>query len=832
MSGIDFDASALQGTINHADLDLGNGNLRDAYNAYISAAQNLISFSNGKLHWTGQRVNPPSAWSDSLVKARKCLEMAEKCVELAITPTELKRETLLGLEIPKNHPVIPTSPLHHSLLQFAHAHRLVERKLAEQRMKNPGMSTQVLRRLIEDVRIEKDKVDTTEDLIKSMNLYSLESFEADYFAKQLTVLDLVLMKPLNDNLPQTLLQYAQRGRGTVALDRFCHFQKYLASILTDAILTAQPDPNPTLVKRGSVMVKPTATLSPASARARMIQHVINILKHLLQKYNNHASAGTLVSVLTSLEITRLRRTWPLVDPSARDVLERIKKRRGFVPLDPRKDDEEETIGSEWDGYLVGELLEQASPNSQRWTIIPWLQGAVLRAVEDIWTKYGTSQQIHVGHVPLTPLGKRRFDLWISGVESALGLDRKEPFWTTKAAEVDLVSIQRRWDPNSSMEPRPKLVAVDVSQLIADASLQHWILTRVFRTRQQLWQRSQACEPAKGILPVPVELLRDDGEVFDPMEEVVEVELAGCESADAGDLALEQSLSSNPPIEESTQSQTQTDAQEGQEISQEQQDELDWELEQLEREYSIRPPLTESVESIQSIDGVLFEGVDVPGDASKDVVALENIATENIAREDIVALEGIAREGIVVLEDVVAQEDIAREDLIAPEDEIRPEDAIQPVDQGEDGDEDLGTLQGSDDEKTVLTTLDHMVNPSPAPLIEDVQVFVPVAPDTVRLPASSPFGNVGHVFENVWEDGNVPLQQTETQSESEIKIDEEIKIESEEMIVEKMKIDSKNSEDELNDLLSDMNMSNKKDSSDEHGYQTSPLWQRLAMLKPK
>ncbi|KAI9025524.1 hypothetical protein DFJ74DRAFT_41584 [Hyaloraphidium curvatum] len=410
-------------------------------------------------------------------------------------------------------PRIALSPLTRSLMATKEEVAKAQMKLDMSRLANPNLSSSSLRRLIEDLSIRKDKAEALERTIARMSQpdYTVESFDPDFLARQLAILEMELLRPLlvrcvspesGARLGHVLLlqAIAPESELTGELTLLRDFHRYLVHVFISAILNSVPD-------RTSVPGNENV-FTPAHARARTITHLLATSQILRRTYRCHGTAAAVMVAATSPEVRRLRSSWALIEPRAREYLERV--RPAFSPnVDADAGHEEER----WNGYayeVEHELRTWYGTSREAGIVlVPWWT-PVCESIRAIVHQYSTTPigswkasgdpLMDLELLALTEKGTRLLNHWIALVELSCGVYSgnqagiEEVLGSLSAAGAAIAQQEAALGKGKQVAGRQRAVdALLPASLGGDEPFQHWLLTQPFYTRRELWLESIARE---------------------------------------------------------------------------------------------------------------------------------------------------------------------------------------------------------------------------------------------------------------------------------------------------------------------------------------------------
>ncbi|KAG0269657.1 hypothetical protein BGZ95_001971 [Linnemannia exigua] len=395
----------------------------------------------------------------------------------------------------KNIPIIPISPLTKQSLLHSYALSQVTQKLEQakqgsspqqqqqphQGAGSPSLSANRdlahLRRLIEDVRIQRAKLDTVNIQIQSVASSTITSWDPDTIAKQLTIIDTQLFKDVA--IPRDLVR-ADRHHNSRA-QNCIDFENYVAHsfahlLLLEWIAVRQPSP----------ASSPAASKNHSHTPINAVVHTIRIAHILLHVYRNFNGFRAVMRALTSPEIKRMHKLWSGVPSKTKDTYRRL------VAI---YQDQAERGG--YKGALIQKLDAFQDVGRDAMVAIPWMryhQDEVISIIQS----YLSGQESSGGttDIVLSAPGARK----LSAVTALLLQCRSNDAGNFDRQETDSrsghVSHTKHREPvqvdglKTPLSPVWDLISLGAG----DFTLHHWLLSRPFLNKQQLIDESLEIEP--------------------------------------------------------------------------------------------------------------------------------------------------------------------------------------------------------------------------------------------------------------------------------------------------------------------------------------------------
>ncbi|KAF9119116.1 hypothetical protein BGX30_004076, partial [Mortierella sp. GBA39] len=394
----------------------------------------------------------------------------------------------------KNIPMIPISPLTKQSLLHSYALSQVTQKLELAKQgSNPQHHQQSgtgspslsgnrdlahLRRLIEDVRIQRAKLDTVSIQIQSVASSNITSWDPDTIAKQLTIIDTQLFKDVA--IPRDLVR-ADRHHHNSRAQNCIDFENYIAHSFSHLLLLEW-----IAVRQASPATSPAASKNHSHAPVNAVAHTIRIAHVLLHVYRNFNGFRALMRALTSPEIKRMHKLWSGVPSKTKDTYRRL------VAIY-----QDQAAEGGYKGVLIQKLDAFQDVGRDAMVAIPWMRYHQ-DEVKSIIQSYLTGQESSGGStdIVLSAPGARK----LSAVTALLlqcrsndpgNFDRQE----TDSRAGTVLHTKHREPVQVDGLKTPLSPVWDLISLGAgDVTLHHWLLSRPFLNKQQLIDESLEIEP--------------------------------------------------------------------------------------------------------------------------------------------------------------------------------------------------------------------------------------------------------------------------------------------------------------------------------------------------
>ncbi|CAO3569349.1 unnamed protein product [Mortierella alpina] len=384
-------------------------------------------------------------------------------------------------------PMIPLSPLTRQALLNSHALSLVTQRLeqAKQGSASPKSSAAgsgprdlaSLRRLIEDVRIQKAKLDAVNAQIQSIASSTVTSWDPDTIARQLTIIDTSLFAKVA--IPRDLVR---ADRKFAAAQTCIDFENYVAHSTAHLLLLEWSSSRQTTSEDG--LATPKGHSAHPSVNA--VAHMIRVAHILLHVYRNFNSFRAVMRALMSPEVKRMHGLWSKVPSKTKDTFKRLVSTY-----------QDQSAVTSYKEMLVQKLDAFQDVGKDAVVAIPWMryhQDEVKSIIYSYLT--GHESASGSGDVVLSAPGARK----LSAVTALLMQCRTNETAHFDRSDREDSSAQAKRSKNR--EPVqvdglkvPLTPVWDLGSLGAgEVTLHHWILTRPFLNKQQLIDESLEIEP--------------------------------------------------------------------------------------------------------------------------------------------------------------------------------------------------------------------------------------------------------------------------------------------------------------------------------------------------
>jgi RasGEF domain len=365
-------------------------------------------------------------------------------------------------------PLIPLSILTKNSLVAVQSLEKAKNALAVAKASAKSISTETLRHLYENERIEKARLEALNDQIQSVQSVTAFKWDADIIAKQIAIINSQLYShiTLDNNLAFS------DPRGTHLL-YFTDFHRYLTSSFTHQLIYWSE------IYRSSdgKVVDP-----PVQHRDSLISHVVKVAYLLLHVYRDFSGCFAIMKALSSSEVRRIRRLWTQCPSRSKDLYKEL-----IVLLSPTNNYQS------YQDMLVKKLSMISSDLRSK-------QGMMVAVP---WFFPHLNQIRHIAQE------------YTAGGQDNKSDDKRQRLLSAPGAQKlnEVMAILRKCQSNSSsdwedFEPKSTVKSVTLQGLrksidppmdllkLAPGNLgvYHWLVSRVYLTKQQLIDESMGVEP--------------------------------------------------------------------------------------------------------------------------------------------------------------------------------------------------------------------------------------------------------------------------------------------------------------------------------------------------
>ncbi|CAG8663966.1 8320_t:CDS:2, partial [Ambispora leptoticha] len=300
--------SSWESLLKTAAGDYNDGNFKDSYFNYMKAANVLIQKLSTEVTFaTRDTVKSKPNGSYLFRQLNQCLQHAEDILHNRTINGSLPspQPSCISDIIPSlpninsaanNLPLIPFSPLTRQSINYMHNLASASNKVtvAKQRSSD-GSENQQIRRLNDDVRVQRSKLDQVNVQIQTISTVTLLYWDVESVAKQLTIIEYKLFEKVEDFKKDLTTKDRKNSKAQACLD----FHRYLTNSLTHQFI----------IYADNARTSSSSHKSSQQTRENIIARGIKIAYILLHVYRNFNSFAAIVKALSSPEVRRIKRLW-------------------------------------------------------------------------------------------------------------------------------------------------------------------------------------------------------------------------------------------------------------------------------------------------------------------------------------------------------------------------------------------------------------------------------------------------------------------------------------------------------------------------------------------
>ncbi|CAG8572156.1 8742_t:CDS:2, partial [Racocetra persica] len=473
--------SGWESLFNTAAVDYSSGNFRDSYSNYLKAANALLfKFGNHEVAFANREtVKSKPVNSTRLFQQLKfCVQRLEDILEnRAINgvppisqPSTISDNTALNLtnSHPMHLPLVPFSPLTRQSIHHAHSLAVTSQRLSVANQKSPDIgkdSEGIIRKLKDEVRQQQTKLDQVNNQIQSIAEVTLLHWDAEAASLQLTIIDSSLFNKVDFKK-----DFSAKDKKNSKVQACMDFHRYLTNNFAHQFIYAD-------MTRTSV----NSSRGTQHPRESIIPHAVRIAYYLLNVHRNFNSFAALMKALTSPEVRRIRRLWTNLPAPTTKALKELSS---YVKKD-----------NDYKAYrdMLAQKLDSFRGVGRGTIVIPWMQPHYeeIKSINQSYTsgKSGDSSENILSSPGALKLASI-FALLEQCKTNTMAHDDEE--WNEVRKHV--ISSQRHRD-TITVDGITITIPPTLSCLgCGDLGLHHWLVSRVYLTKQQLVDESIEIEP--------------------------------------------------------------------------------------------------------------------------------------------------------------------------------------------------------------------------------------------------------------------------------------------------------------------------------------------------
>ncbi|CAG8523415.1 11364_t:CDS:2 [Ambispora gerdemannii] len=477
--------SSWESLLKTAEDDYNDGNFKDSYFNNMKAASALIQKLSTEVTFATRDTvkNKPS---NNLLfqQLNRCLQHAEDILQNRTINGSLPSPqpsyisditpSLPTINAAASHlPLVPFSPLTRQSIDYMHNLASTSNKVtvAKQKSSEGSENQEHIRRLNNEVRIQRSKLDQVNVQIQTISTATLLYWETEAVAKQLTIIECQLFGKVDDFKKDLTTKDRKNSNAQACLD----FHRYLTNSFTHQFI----------IYADSIRTSANSHKISQQSKDNLIANGIKIAYILLHVYRNFNSFAAIVKALNSPEVRRIRRLW--VNLASR-THQKFKELASYV--NPSND---------YKAYrdILNQKIElfRDTPVADAGPMIaiPWMQ-THYEEVKNVTQAYTTGNHAGDSSDILSAPGARKLEKIFSLLEqcrsNTISSDDEE--WGTTRKSTN--NAPRNKDP-IVLDGNKIVPPLDISRMgLGDFGIHHWLVSRVYLTKQQLVDESIEIEP--------------------------------------------------------------------------------------------------------------------------------------------------------------------------------------------------------------------------------------------------------------------------------------------------------------------------------------------------
>lgn len=377
--------------------------------------------------------------------------------------SDLATSIITANPTPQHLPLIPFSPLTRQSMHHAHQLATANQKVSITKQKSSDNNNKddlaILRKLDEEIRFHRNKLDQVNNQIQSIGEVTLLHWDVNDVSKQLTIIESELCKKVDFKKDLTLIKDKRTSKAQACMD----FHRYLTNSFTHQFMIYAD------------MARTSANSSRGSQHPKenIIAYAVKIANTLLNVHRNFNSFAALMKALTSPEVRRIRRLWANLQNRT------IQQIKDFSSIIKKEDNEYKAYRD-----ILSQKIE-ALRDVQGMVVIPWMQSHY-EEIKSITQSYASGKSGDNSGVFLSEPGQRKLASTFSLLEQCQSNSGDDEWHSNNTDSTRKVS-------SSNSHKTPIGTALDCMGN-GNLELHHWLVSRVYLTKQQLIDESMEIEP--------------------------------------------------------------------------------------------------------------------------------------------------------------------------------------------------------------------------------------------------------------------------------------------------------------------------------------------------
>ncbi|KAI7881152.1 hypothetical protein K492DRAFT_146375 [Lichtheimia hyalospora FSU 10163] len=352
-------------------------------------------------------------------------------------------------------PLVPVSPLVKASIQAKQAYSEATEKLSQAKQQKQHVDS--LRRLAEDTKLERRRMETLEHDMESVAFATALNWDPNVLAKQITAVNCQLFQ--RAILDKRWLCHLDKEK--TRLDGLDDFNRYLTHNLAHQLIV------------GSELTPASSVVPPfVNQHHQLITHWVQVAYLLVHAYRDFSGFAAIMKALALPEVRRLRKLWRGCPARTRDLYNNL-----VLLVSP---------SNEYQAYhtWLKDTLDLFQHTSPATLVIPWLLPH-FASIRSIIKEYAA-----VTSAILSAPGARKLALVVDCLNTCQqGGSVMGTSTTETGRHVSLKPVHVEGLRSTIVPP------TDLNRLVpGDLVVYHWLVSRAYLDKQQLVQESLEIKP--------------------------------------------------------------------------------------------------------------------------------------------------------------------------------------------------------------------------------------------------------------------------------------------------------------------------------------------------
>lgn len=398
-------------------------------------------------------------------------------------------------------PLVPLSPLIKSTITCTNALNQATDKLKEAKNSQPAVPVNTLRRLVEDTKVERSRLDNLQRQIQSVESATAFNWDPDVLARQVAAINCQLFNRVVLE-KKWFCQLEKKQTNLVYLLDFHHYLTH--SVAHQLIFWAELSQ-----QKSGMAARVVPTVHP---KDNLISHLVRVAYLLVHAYRDFSGFAAIMRALRFPEVRRLRKLWHGCPSRTRELYRELAQL--MSPANNHKA-YHEMLRRKLELYYHPSPVSGASSSEGLTIAIPWIQPhlAMIRSIISAYTAGDNDPAAAAtsvflasgggGQVVLSAPGARKLAMVMATLELCqTNATSESPDLVEEIANSQKALLNSKRLSSATRKPiqldglrSPVSPVPDLNRLLpGDLVAQHWLLSRVYLTKDQLIEESIEVEP--------------------------------------------------------------------------------------------------------------------------------------------------------------------------------------------------------------------------------------------------------------------------------------------------------------------------------------------------